>query len=196
MLILGINGSPRKGGNTDILLERALTGAKAAGAETQRINLGELRFSPCLSCENARKDGVCKINDDMQKVSIAIAKADGIIIASPVYFGSVSAQIKMMIDRFQCYWAAIFMHKTLKNPPARPGAFICVAANSKKEFFENSKEVVKNLFFTLNVKYSKELLCAGVEGKGEVLKKTECLQKAEKVGFELVKKEGDDGCQI
>ncbi|OGF45960.1 MAG: hypothetical protein A2452_07775 [Candidatus Firestonebacteria bacterium RIFOXYC2_FULL_39_67] len=186
MLILGINSSPRKGGNTDILLEYALSGAKAAGAVIKRINLGELKYSPCLSCPNQRKDGVCIVKDDMDEIYCAFEKADVVIIASPVYFGSVSAQLKMMIDRFQCAWTAKYVHKTVKTTFKKQGAFICVEASNKISFFENSRSIVKNLFVTLNIKYSKELLCSQVEDKGAILNKKDLLSKAEKLGKELI----------
>ncbi len=186
MIILGINGSPRKGGNTELLLDRALRGAEKAGAVCEKINLGEIKFSPCLSCKNAKKTGECIINDEMKAVFQAIKRADGVIMASPVYFGSVSAQMKMMIDRFQCYWAAIYQHKTLKPGAARPGIFLCAAAGENKSFFENARSVIRNLFVTLNVSYSGELFCAGLEAKGDVLKRKDYLEKAEKAGFDLV----------
>ncbi|OGF51217.1 MAG: hypothetical protein A2044_05560 [Candidatus Firestonebacteria bacterium GWA2_43_8] len=186
MLILGINGSPRKGGNTDILLGYALQGAKMAGASVNRVNLGEYKYSPCLSCDNQRKDGKCIVKDDMEKVYSLFNDADGIIIASPVYFGSVSAQLKMMIDRFQCRWSAKYLHKTIKRDKSRTGAFICIEASDKVSFFENSRSVVKNLFVTLDIDYSAELLCAGLEKKAEVLNKKDLLSKAEKLGADIV----------
>ncbi len=64
--IIGILGSPRKGGNTDILLDEALKAARGKGAKTKKIILNELKFSPCQECENIRKDGVCIIKDDWQ----------------------------------------------------------------------------------------------------------------------------------
>jgi len=190
MLILGINGSPRQGGNSEILLDRALQGAKTAGAKFKKINLGELKYAPCLSCADARKDGVCKIKDDMTQVYAAFEKADGIIIASPVYFGSISAQLKMLIDRFQCYWSAKYVHKTVPPGAVRPGAFICVEAGKNTVFFENSRAVVKNLFVTLNIKYTAELLATGLEEKAAVLNDVKSLLAAEEIGLQLIKKGG------
>ncbi len=187
MLVLGINGSPRKGGNTEILLDCALAGAKRAGAETLKINLGELNFSPCKSCAKAKKNGECIVIDDMQKIYSAVKNADGLILASPVYFGSISAQTKMLIDRFQCHWAAVYQHKTLKQQAERPGFFLCAEAGSQNSFFENSRFIVRNFFTTLNIKYFGGLLCTGLEAAAEVLKRKECLEKAEQEGFDLVR---------
>ena len=193
MKIVGINGSPRKKGNTELLLESALFGASAAGARIEKINLGDLEFSPCLSCFDARLDGVCKLKDDLEKVYKSVYEADGIILASPVYFGSISAQTKMLIDRFQCYWSAVNVHKTIKQKVSRPGLFLCVEASTKQSFFENSRSVVGNFFTTLKVVSEGELLCSGVEGKGEIKKRPECLEKARKMGYDMAVKYNPKG---
>ena len=101
MNILGINGSPRIGGNTDILLDKALEGAKDKGAVIEKIILNTFKFSPCQECENIKDDGTCIVEDDMQIIYKKIEEADAVILASPIFFGSLSAQTKMMIDRFQ-----------------------------------------------------------------------------------------------
>ena len=106
MNILGINGSPRIGGNTDILLEKILEGVVSQGGNTEKINLAALKFSPCLECVGVRDDGSCIIEDDLQIIYKKIREADVLVLASPIFFGSLSAQTKMMIDRFQCVWRA------------------------------------------------------------------------------------------
>ena len=191
--IIGILGSPRRGGNTETLLNKALDAAKNKGANIKKIVLSELKFSPCLECENIRKDGICIIKDDWQKIVSEIKKADGLILASPIFFGSVSAQTKMFIDRFQCLWLA----KNIFAPPAKPlathgktykakkrkiGAFICVEASDRKDFFENAKAIVKNFFATINVDYKAQILCQNIDKKGTVNKKLSCLKKAAEIG--------------
>src|SRR3989338_614183 len=104
MYVLGINGSPRIGGNTNLLLDKALEGAKNKGAKIEKVILNKLKIVPCQECEVVRDDGTCKIEDDFQPLYDKIKKADAIILASPIFFGSLSAQTKIMIDRFQCYW--------------------------------------------------------------------------------------------
>lgn len=185
--ILGIMGSPRKGGNTDILLDKALEGAKSKGADTEKVILNELKFSPCQECENLRGDGTCKVEDDMQPLFKKIKKADAIIIASPIFFGSLSAQTKMMIDRFQCAWLGKFVLKLKIFKEKRPGAFICVEASTGKDFFDNAKSIVKNLFATIGLEYKQELLCQGIDEKGKILKHPELLKKAFELGQDLTK---------
>ena len=99
MNILGINGSPRIGGNTDTLLDRTLEGARSEGANVEKVVLSNLTFSPCQECENLKDDGSCIIEDDMQLLYKKIEEADAVILASPVYFSSATPQMKALIDR-------------------------------------------------------------------------------------------------
>jgi len=180
--ILGINGSPRIGGNTDILLDKVLEGARSKGAETEKVVLNNLKFSPCQECENLKDDGSCIIEDDMQSLYKKIEKADGVILASPIFFGSLSAQTKMMIDRFQCIWRAKYVLKIDIFKKKKIGGFISVEASTREDFFDNAKSIVKNLFKTINVSYKEELFCSGVDEKGSILKHPEVLKKAFTLG--------------
>jgi multimeric flavodoxin WrbA len=99
MKILGIVGSPRKGGNTEILVEEALAAAGGAGAKTEIFLVAGKKISGCQACNTCRDTGVCKINDDMQPLYKQMEEADGIIFATPVYFGGVTAQLKAIMDR-------------------------------------------------------------------------------------------------
>ena len=104
MKILGILGSPRVGGNSDVLLDQALTGAKDSGAEVEKIILSQKRISGCLNCEKCNQTGVCVIKDDMPGIHQKILTADAVIHSVPVYFWSMTAQMKAYLDR----WCAFF----------------------------------------------------------------------------------------
>jgi len=97
--ILGIVGSPRKGGNTEIMVREALEAAQKAGAETELILVVDKNISPCDACGACEENGICKIKDDMQMIYQQLKLADGIIFGTPVYFINVSAQAKTIIDR-------------------------------------------------------------------------------------------------
>ncbi len=187
MKILGINGSPRMGGNTDILLDKSLEGARNKGAQTEKIILNTLKFSPCQECENVRDDGTCIIEDDMQPLYKKIEQADALILASPIFFGSLSAQTKMMIDRFQCIWRAKYVLKKDIFKKKRKGAFISVEGTARKDFFDNAKTIVKNLFAVINVDYQEELFCSGVNKKGGILKYPDVLEEAFKLGERITR---------
>ena len=186
MKIIGISGSPRRRGNTETLLDRALEEAENNGADIKKFILNELNFSACRECENIRRDGVCIVEDDWQKIFLEIENADVIVIASPIFFGSISAQTKMFIDRFQCLWLAKYIFKTLKPQKKKTGAFICVEATRRQDFFDNAKSIVKNFFATIDADYIEELFCPGIDKKGAVTASPECLKKAGKIGKKII----------
>jgi multimeric flavodoxin WrbA len=99
MMVVGISGSPRKGGNTEFLLSEAMAVAKERGFEIERLLCSELSVGFCKDCGTCAKGKPCPEEDDTPTVLDALLKADGIIVASPVYFGSVTAQLKAIFDR-------------------------------------------------------------------------------------------------
>ncbi len=188
MKILGIGGSPRKGGNTDTLLDKALEGAKSAGAVVEKIILNDLDFKPCQECGGCDKAGICSVKDDMQLVYKKLGDADAVIVASPIFFGSLSAQIKMMIDRLQCLWVMKYVLKrAVSSGRKRKGVFLCVGGADKKEFFENAKSIIKNFFATLGLEYYGELFYGGLHEKTAIMERESALKKAFDLGVTLVK---------
>ncbi len=99
MKITGISGSPNAGGNNEKLIELALSIAKEKGFNTEKIFLSKLKVLPCDDCGTCRKGKVCPIDDDMAGINKILEASDAIIVSSPVYFGSVTAQIKGLFDR-------------------------------------------------------------------------------------------------
>lgn len=96
--ILGISGSPRKGGNTEILVNNALEAARGEGAETETFFLSGKKVEPCNAC-GACSSGTCVIDDDFMEVFNKMSEADGLIFASPSYFESMTPHMKALIDR-------------------------------------------------------------------------------------------------
>ncbi|MCL5409046.1 MAG: flavodoxin family protein [Candidatus Omnitrophica bacterium] len=184
MKILGINGSPRIGGNTDILLDKVLEGAKISGAETEKIILNKLKFVGCQECREMPDDRPCIIQDDMQSIYPKIKNAERIIVASPIFFGSITAQTKAMIDRFQCVWRAKYVLKKDMFSEKKIGAFISVEGSNIEYFFTNARQIIKNFFNVVNIEYKYELFCPQTDKKNSILDKPDCLEKA----FELGKK--------
>jgi multimeric flavodoxin WrbA len=185
MQILGINGSPRTGGNTEILLDEALRGAASRGAATEKIVLNALGYAPCQECERVSNDGSCILRDDMQVVYAGINNADALILASPIFFGSLSAQTKMMIDRFQCVWIARHRLKKEIFGRRKTCAFISVQASDKRDYFDNAKAIVKNWCATINARYGDELFCPGVDARGSVRTHPDCARGAYELGRRL-----------
>jgi len=99
MKVLGIVCSPRRGGNTEVMVRTALEKAQQRGAETELISLAGKTISPCDACFSCEKTGKCHIKDDMQYIYHKLLEADGVIFGTPVYFWNVTAQAKALIDR-------------------------------------------------------------------------------------------------
>ena len=99
MKVLGIVCSPRLHGNTEIMVQESLAGAQERGAEVELVTLVGKTMAPCDGCYSCQKTGVCHIKDDMQDIYAELLEADGIIFGTPVYFWTVSAQAKILIDR-------------------------------------------------------------------------------------------------
>jgi multimeric flavodoxin WrbA len=103
VLVIGIVGSPRRGGNTELVVKNALEAAKSTGAETEMIRLADKRVEPCTACGACSKTGKCVIDDDFMQVFDRMAEADGLLFASPSYFESMTPQMKALIDRSGYY---------------------------------------------------------------------------------------------
>jgi multimeric flavodoxin WrbA len=94
MKVLGVVCSPRKGGNTEVMVQEALAGAQACGAETELVTVWDKDIKPCDGCLSCEKTGACHIKDDVQEIYARLLEADGIVWGTPVYFFSVTAQAK------------------------------------------------------------------------------------------------------
>jgi len=180
--VIGIAGSPRRSGNSERVLDSVLKGVEIAGNYIEKIVIRDLNISPCNSCGGCYSSGICVINDDMQNMYSKLIEADGVIVASPLYFMGVSAQLKAFIDRFQSFWA----RKYLLNQPIRGGGivsrgyFIATAArNGSEELFIGAIKTVKAFFHVSDTKYTGDLLCAGLEEKDALINtRPELLQQA------------------
>jgi multimeric flavodoxin WrbA len=187
MKVLGIAGSPRRGGNTDLLLAEVMKGAASCGAEVKTIILNDLKITPCQHCDACLKAGRCRIDDDMQMIYHELEEADRVVIASPIQFMGPTAQMKLMIDRCQALWARKYV---LKIPPLgtnqeRKGLFISVGALKIANLFEPALTIVKSLFKVLDITYAGELVFPGIDEKGAIAKHPEALKQAFLAGQKL-----------
>jgi multimeric flavodoxin WrbA len=186
--VLGITGSPRRGGNTDRLLAEVMKGAASRGAETKTIVLSRLKIAPCQHCDACLETGRCKVKDDMQMVYGELEQADRIVLASPIHFMGVTAQAKAMIDRCQALWARKYRLKIppLGNKRERKGLFIAVGGTKLANLFEPALATVKSLFRVLDIAYAGGLLFSGVDEKRAIAKNPDALRQAFLAGQRLV----------
>jgi multimeric flavodoxin WrbA len=177
-------GSPRIEGNTDLLLSEALKGAEGRGAAVTKLVADRLKLSPCKEYYACLKDGNCVIRDDMDDVYTRLLAADAIIIASPIFFYTVSAQLMVLISRCQALWARKYVLKNL-DIPRKKGAFIAVGATRGEKLFDGPRLTVKYFFQAVNAAYSDELLIRGVDKKGEIKEHPAALADAYALGERL-----------
>jgi len=191
MLVLGIYGSPRKGGNTDEMLNAFLEGAAGSGATSERLYVRDLEIRPCIGCGHCDKAGSCVQQDAMVGVYPRLEQADRIVVASPIYFYSVTAQLKMLIDRSQ----ALLMKKKLgkeareyfpKAPPPRKGFLLSAAATRGKRLFDCAILPVRYFFDALDVQYAGELCFAGIEERKAIEMHPTALDECRRAGREFV----------
>jgi len=191
--VLGIAGSPRRGGNTDILLAEVIRGATSKGAETKVVTISNLDIHSCQHCDYCQEEGKCKIQDDMQLVYRELAEADVIVLASPIQFMGLTSEVKAMIDRCQAMWARKYI---LKKSPLEPvknrrGFFVSVGGRKVADIFEPALATVNAFFRVLDVNYIGELLFPGVDEKGAIIRHENALKQAFLAGQNIV--DGETG---
>ncbi len=187
--VLGISTSPRLEGNSDLLLREALAGAESAGGQVQYIRLCELKITPCVECNCCYTTGRCRVQDDYQMVLAKMLDTDRLIFATPIFFMTVCAQAKILIDRGQCLWANKYV---LKGPPVAGGSrdrramVIAVGGSKSTKQFENTRLTMKSYFDVLDINYAANLFVSKVDARGAIKKHPSALKEAFRLGSELI----------
>jgi multimeric flavodoxin WrbA len=179
--IVAIYGSPRRRGNTAALLKKTIEGARDSGAAVEEIVLRDLKISPCLEIYGCLEAGDCAIKDDFQMVRDKILDAGGLILASPVFFYTVSSHTKILMDRFQSLWVKKYwVDKTPRRQKVnnRKGLLISAGATKGKKLFDGMLLSVKYFFDVLDMELWKALLYRQLDFQDDVLKHPEYLEEA------------------
>ncbi|MCB2188510.1 MAG: flavodoxin family protein [Deltaproteobacteria bacterium] len=194
MKVLGIYGSPRKGGNTDFLLDEALAAAREAGATTETVYCRRLKVSGCLECGGCDQTGECVVKDQMQEVYPKLKEADAIILAAPIFFYAVPAQAKAVIDRSQACWSARLLRKpdkaARKSFDSGKGYLIAVGATRGQNLFQTVELEAKYFYDALDMSYEGGLFLRGVEKKASVAEDAQALADARELGARVVREAG------
>ncbi len=186
--IMALFGSPRRGGNTDILLEEVLRGIGQKEVEIQKIYPAELNISPCRECRKCEERGKCVISDQMQEIYSKLLTTDAIILASPIFFYGLTAQTKAFVDRCQALWARRYILKMESGRKARAkGWFVAVGATRGARLFQGAALTVKYFFDAFAAEYVGELFFSGIEKKEEILSRPAALQQAFELGKQITK---------
>lgn len=183
MKIAAFLGSPRKNGNTEILLGNVLDGARSNGAAIEMIRLTDYAVHPCVACGGCEQTGRCVLEDDMQVLYEKIDGADRLVIASPIYFYSVTAQTKAFLDRCQAMWSRKYLlGERRRGTVPRKGYFVSVCATKGERIFDGAILTVKYALDAMDFDYDGDLLVRGVDRKGEIAERPEDLERARDFG--------------
>jgi multimeric flavodoxin WrbA len=188
MKVLGISTSPRENSNSDMLLRQVLSGASSTGAEAEYLRLCKFNISPCSSCGACYAAGECPVQDDFQAVLPKILAADRIVFATPIFFMSVCAQAKILIDRCQCLWATKYI---LKRPIIGPREIsrlaMVIAVGGKKggKAFDCIRLMMKYYLDAIDMGYFANLFVSNADEAGKIADNAEVMQEAVRLGKEL-----------
>ena len=182
MTLLALNGSPRIGGNTDLLLQAALEAAATTGAATRLIQLAGLQIAECDGCVACWQPGDCIKQDDMNPLYEQIAQADAIIFGSPVYWYSPTGLMKLLLDRlvyFNCP-----AHRALVR--GKPAGVITPFEEEDPAMADLLLAIFRKSFAYLEMPFAGSVVVPGVSAAGDVLGKPDALDAARDLGRGLV----------
>jgi multimeric flavodoxin WrbA len=185
--VLGISTSPRQNSNSDLLLRRALAGAESAGAKIEYVSLRDFDIAPCIECNSCYKKGACVVDDDYQMLSSKMLESDRLIFATPIFFMTVSAQAKALIDRCQCLWARKYV---LKQPLITTGRdrramVIAVGGTKSKKMFDSIRLTATYFLDVLDMNYAVNLFVNKIDDPGQIKQHPTAMDEAFRLGREL-----------
>jgi len=186
MYLLAIHGSPRKNGNTEVLLDSFLKGVQKSPITYEKIRLSELKYLPCIECGECEVKGECVLEDDLKEIYPKILKADFLVVATPIFFYSHTSYVQAFFERFQAFWARKYIlklpHPFNKNPK---GILFSLGATKGKKLFEGLVRSFKYVLDTIYGIYIGGIFVRGVDKKGEILNHPDYLNLVENLGSKL-----------
>jgi multimeric flavodoxin WrbA len=186
--IVAFHGSPRAGGNTDLLLREALKAVDHSKHRVYEFRLNLMSIRPCQNCGGCDETGLCVIKDEMEDIYEAIRGADRIILASPIFFFGLSAQSKIMIDRCQAFWCDKYLLKRQipAGPFGRKGLLLLAGGMKKEVGIQCGEATAKAFFRTISVPEHVTLSYLGIDAKGAITGHQTALSDAYRAGEELI----------
>lgn len=185
--ILCIAGSPRRGGNSDRLLDALEAGVRTAGGVPVRIIPASAGIAPCRGCNACASTGECVVRDAMDEVYPLLDSVDAVAIASPVYFATVPAVLKALYDRCEPYWARRYVLGEPRRAKRRPGALMLVGGGGDPFGTQCAVTPTRSVFGVLEVELAELYEFVGADSPSDIGRHPEALQRAEEIGRELVR---------
>lgn len=184
MKITAFVGSPRIGANTATLAQKILDGAEENGAETELIYLNKLNIRGCQSCGHCKREGFCRIEDDMQNLYLKIHGSDAFVFATPVYFAEMSSQMKTFIDRWYALISPEYDSRVVKGKKA---AVIITQGNPDPSVFERVFDTFRFAMDFLGIECIETMVAGGLSEPHSIEGMPELLDIAINIGKDLAK---------
>ncbi len=190
MLTTAIYGSPRKNGNTDLMMDAFIEGATQVGGNIRRIYVRDLRIAGCLGCGHCDREGFCIQQDDMAEVYPLLESSYRIVVASPIYFYGITGQLKLLVDRTQ----ALYM-KNLRAQRAgqasepmedRRGFLLSAGATRGQKLFDCAVLCMRYFFDALRTTHAGELCFREVDERGAILTRPSALDECREMGRQFL----------
>nr|MBC7245025.1 flavodoxin family protein [Chloroflexota bacterium] len=181
--VLGIVGSPRRGGNTETLVDEALRGAEEAGASTEKIILSTLDIAPCEGCDACEDSGVCIHADDMEGLLRKMSDSDVWVLGTPVYWWGPSAQFKTFVDR---WYAKVFRDEDKAMFQGRRIVLVVPFGDSEVKTARHVVGMMTDALDYVEAELFATVLAPGVNDPGEVRQYPDVLAAAYRAGKEAV----------
>lgn len=185
--VICIAGSPRRHGNSDALLDAFESGVREAGGEPVRLVASQAGVAPCRGCNACSRTGVCVIRDGMDEVRELLDSADAIAIATPVYFATVPAVLKVLYDRCQPYWALRYVLGEPAPEVYRPGALLLVGGGGDPFGTACAVTPTRSVMNVLGVSLDEVIEVIGPDAAGDALSRADDLERAREAGRSLVR---------
>ena len=188
MLVLGFQGSPRKKGNTSFLLTNFMQAVEKLGAQPRIIEVTRKNIIPCKEYVVCERKGYCPIDDDVKtEIYPLIRQAEVVVLASPIFFFNMTAQLKAVVDRCQLFWARKYKFK-LADPAKKTkrGFLLSVGASKGKSLFEGLQLTAKYFFDAIDARYEGSLTYREIEGPKDMAKHPQVLADIEKAAADLI----------
>jgi multimeric flavodoxin WrbA len=174
MEILVVNGSPRKGGNTETLLDTMISAAADSGSGITKVNLRNLDVTPCRGCDSCKKTGICIQRDDMRDLVSKMKKSDVWVLGTPVYWWGPTAQLKAFIDRWYGVNRDIFKNRRV--------ALVIPLESGNPKTAQHVLGMFEDIFEYLGMNQIGTLLAPGIHERGEVKKHPNLIENAIELG--------------
>ena len=177
--VLGIVGSPRRGGNTEILVDEVLRGAEEAGAQVEKVILSELDVRPCRGCDACQKAGKCTQQDDMHALLEQMERCQTWVLGTPVYWWGPTAQLKAFVDR----WYSVYDGTVFKG---RRTILVIPMGDTFEGAARHTVGMFEDILSYLKIELASTIVAPGVHDRGAVREHPDMLAKAYQAGREAV----------